>query len=102
MSKKRKNTLLFVILLILILFLAFYFFTGFYIIPPGAISKGATHWFIRSGTGYPFISSPNSILKRTKDFSSMKSNLKKVLNFPKDKVIATFKYSNWLYSFTQK
>ncbi len=102
MRRKSKNFFGFLIILILVLLFIFYFFTGFYIIPPGAISQGATHWFIRINTGYPFISSPSSILKRTKDFSSMKTNLKKVLSFPKDKVIASFKYSKWLYSFTEK
>ncbi|HPC38324.1 MAG TPA: hypothetical protein PLF21_03325 [Exilispira sp.] len=102
MSKKSSKTILFLIIFIIILIFIFYFFTGFYIIPPGAINKGATHWFIRIGSGFPFLSSPSSILNKTKDFTSMKSNLKKVLNFPKDKVIATFKYSKWLYSFINK
>lgn len=87
--------------MLLILFLIFYFLTGFYIIPPSALNKGSTNWFIRAGTGYPFISSPASILRKTNNLSSMKSNLKKVLNFPKEKIIATFKYSKWLYSFTE-
>lgn len=102
MSRKSKNSFIIFLFLILLVAILFYFLTGFYIIPPGALSKGATHWFIRAGTGYPFISSPASILRKTKDLSSMKSNFKKVLNFPQDKIIATFKYSKWLYSFTER
>ena len=98
--KRMKKIGIFFIFLILFLSV-FYIITGFYVVPPGAINKGYTHWFVRAGTGYPFISSPASILKKTSNFTSMKSNLKKVLNFPKDNVIATFKYSKFLYSFTE-
>lgn len=102
MSRKKAKSFFLLILIILILILAFYFITGFYVIPPGAVSKGSTNWFVRLGTHYPFISSPASILRTTNNLNSMKTNLKKVLNFPKDKIIATFKYSDFLYSFTEK
>ncbi len=82
--------------------LLFYFLTGFYVVPPALLNKGYTYWFLRVGTGYPFLSSPASFLKRSENFNSLNLNLKKVLKFPENRIILKFKYSKTLYSLIEK
>jgi len=98
---RRKKSVVGTSLLILFSCLVFYFCTGFFVVQPiGALPEGATIWYWRLGTRFPFISSADGLLlKKTGSVSLMgrAGALAAFSGFLKEKKIAVLPYSRTLY-----
>lgn len=105
MIKRKKNgkTGLIILSILLILIILLIIFTGFFVVKPIAasnINQKSTFWFIRIGTGLPFISSPESLaIKKFKKANILGSTamLIQTLTKIKNKKIAKLPYIGLLY-----
>lgn len=99
--------ILFRLFLLFVLFglIAFYF-TGLFVIQPiGAIPEGATIWFNRYNTNFPFISSADGLLLESQGQVSLLGRavfLGGLSNILKEKEILRFPYVETLYLISTK
>lgn len=100
--KKKNNSILIILIILVILVVLIYFITGLYIVPANPLSKGKPYWFVRTGTHFPFLSSPYSLMKSAGNINIAIGKAKQIVSFQEEKVMITFKYSEYLYDITKK
>lgn len=98
--KRKRNVLIGFAIIAGILWLC----TGFFIIQPiGAIPDGATVWFLRLNTNFPFVSSADGLLIEAGKGVSLLGRgvfLAKMGELLKDKKIISLPYLHFLYLFS--
>jgi len=103
MRRKSKGGLIILAIIIIIIAL-FIIFTGFFVSKPLLSQKSSdnyTYWFFRSGTGLPFLSSPESLaIKRYGKSNAVNKVIltQEVLNKIENKKITRLPYIGFFYT----